>query len=1031
MDLAVHVREMLSAFPQMGQLPPDFSQFLALKGTADCPVEDGAVIGRFDQEHRPPEREIGENPLPYFDGLLAKWSGSGTLDAFDRRALAAAAAEAVPEGSADGAVPSPEGPRNALEENVVRIFAEVLQADRVGVNDSFFALGGHSLLATRAVYELGRVLDVQLPLRSIFDHRTPAELAALVAREYPAEAEGVIAGRQLTRGDDAPSGAADAALSEADRIPKVPADRTEHPVSFSQRRMWLVHALRPDDVSYHVQVAVRIRGPLDPARLRRTLELLADRHDALRTAFGPADGSGEPVQRVAERVEIPLPLTELPGEGGVQEYLRTQTDLPFDLSRPPLVRAGLARLSDEEHVLALTMHHIIVDEWSVSVLLRELTSGYASLTGGRPPQLAELPARYVDFATWQRRHLAGDRLRELEEHWRRELAGAPFEISLPFDRERPAVPTGRGGRVSLDLDQELAAALSVLAGRTNTTLFMVLLAAFATLLRHHSGQQDLVIGTPVANRPHHEVQDVVGFFSNVVVLRNDLSGDPAFEGLLARTRDAALRAYAHQELPFEKLVEALRPDRALGRVPLVQTWFVLHNAPLPELRSGAAVFELLDMDRSTAKFDLNLGVTETDRGLVAAIEYSADLFDQATADRLLRQYRAILGAAARAPGARLSEVIRQSGETDRRERSVASAERRQASLKSFSAFASNKVKAIQVAPEKLVTVTRLRPEQPLPVVIEPAAPDVELAGWISTHRDTVTRHLRGPGSVLFRGFGLAGVDDFQKVVQAYSDHMLDYYERSTPRQEVSGKVYTSTEYPPERHIPLHNESAYSHFWPRTLWFCCLQEPGGGGATPLADSRTILKLLDEGLVRRFRERKVMYVRNYHEGFDIPWHVAFQTEDREAVADYCRRVGMDFEWTPAGVLRTRQIFDAVVRHPETGEQVWFNQVYASHVSALDPESRSAVREMFAPEDLPRNVLYGDGSPIADAEFEAVREAYREATISFPWQRGDALLVDNMLVAHGREPYQGSRKVVVAMTDPCDRTRLAAAGTGAPRT
>jgi len=269
-----------------------------------------------------------------------------------------------------------------------------------------------------------------------------------------------------------------------------------------------------------------------------------------------------------------------------------------------------------------------------------------------------------------------------------------------------------------------------------------------------------------------------------------------------------------------------------------------------------------------------------------------------------------------------------------------------------------------------------------------------------------------------------GVEPFERVTRAYSADLLDYYERSTPRQHVGGKVYTSTDYPPDRHIPLHCESAYSYYWPMKLWFHCVVAADEGGATPLSDSRRLMALLDPAVVRRFTERRVMYVRNYHEGFDIPWQVAFQTEDREVVADYCRRAGMEFEWRENGVLRTRQVLDAVVTHPGTGDRVWFNQVHASHVSTLDADVRQGLVELFGADDLPRDVRYGDGAPIGEEELAAIAAAYAETTVAFPWQRRDVLLMDNMLVAHGREPFRGRRKVVVAMSEPWDRRRLAEA-------
>lgn len=312
------------------------------------------------------------------------------------------------------------------------------------------------------------------------------------------------------------------------------------------------------------------------------------------------------------------------------------------------------------------------------------------------------------------------------------------------------------------------------------------------------------------------------------------------------------------------------------------------------------------------------------------------------------------------------------------------------------------------------------PDNPVPVM-RPTQDGVDLSGWVEGHRDEIRQLLHTAGAVLFRGFNLDTTERFQDVVRTYSPSLLDYYERSTPRHALGNGVYTSTEYPAKRSIPLHNECAYSYYWPRTLWFCALQAAQVGGATPLADSRRVLADLPKGTRRRFVERKVTYVRNYVEGLDIPWQTAFQTEDPAVVAEYCKRTGTQMEWR-GEVLHTEQTYDAVVSHPDTGEKIWFNQVHASHVSALDSDARAAVESMFDDDSLPRSVRFGDGTAIPDEDIGAVKLALDDNTNRFAWEDGDAMVIDNMLTAHGREAYSGLRRVVVAMTDPWDRPQLA---------
>ncbi|MFI7633173.1 amino acid adenylation domain-containing protein [Nonomuraea sp. NPDC049400] len=904
----------------------------------------------------------------------------------DRHALAAEAANAPVEAYV--------APRSATEQVVARVFAETLGLDRVGADGDFFRLGGHSLLATKVVYEIGEALGVKVPLRSIFEHRTVAALALALRDEGDEHDDGPIP-----------------------RQPELP----DYPVSFPQRRLWLADAL--GDHGNNVQVVARVKGEVELGLLRRALDLLVARHEALRTTY--VVSGGEPVQRIHEAEPCDLSVVDLTRADDVDKRVRrlvlADAKTRFDLTRLPLFTARLMRTAPKESVLLLTLHHIVIDEWSVGVLLRELVLLYDGLVRDDASTLPDMPVRYRDFAAWQRERLSGERIEPLAGYWRRKLAGARLDLALPTDNSPPAEPTLRGGRVSAPLPGKLTARLTRLAEERGATPFMVLLAAFKTLLFQHSGQDDIVVGSPIAGRTRREIEPVVGFFANILVLRTSLAGDPRFEELLDRVKESALGAYGHQDMPFETLVEMLRPDRVAHRIPVARIWFVLHNAPMPAFEAPGIALALEERPSDTAQFDLNMALTQTDGGLVAALEYSSDLFHRATVERLFRAYREVLERVADDPGIRLSELCGHLAAGVGKERLMALERQERSSGKSFSAFRAAKVEPIRVARDALVRMEPLRPGSSQPLVIRPGDGGVALDEWVEGNRDLIAERLRTVGAILFRGFAVESAEDFEKVVRAFSPDLLDYYERSTPRNEVGGKIYTSTEFPPDRFIPLHSESAYSSFWPRTLWFCCLQPPEEGGATPIADTRELLRLLDPGLRRRLAERKVMYIRNYHDGFDIPWQVAFQTDDRDAVLDYCRRAGMEWEWPPDGTLRTRHVLDAVVDHPDTREPLFFNQVHAYHISSLDRQTRRAVLEMFGEDDLPRDVRYGDGRPIDPADLEQIRRAYEQATITFPWQRGDLLLLDNMLMAHGREPYRGARKVVVAMSDPYDRQKL----------
>lgn len=332
----------------------------------------------------------------------------------------------------------------------------------------------------------------------------------------------------------------------------------------------------------------------------------------------------------------------------------------------------------------------------------------------------------------------------------------------------------------------------------------------------------------------------------------------------------------------------------------------------------------------------------------------------------------------------------------------------------FQRFKAAPRKAVSVTPESLVRITSLGGGETFPLVIEPEIDNLNLANWAGPNRELVETHLLKHGAILFRGFKLPTVAHFEDFVKAISTTLLDYRERSSPRSEISKGVYTSTDHPADQFIHFHNEQSYTQSWPMKLWFFCVQPATEGGATPIADGRRVLQLLDAQTRERFSRKRVMYVRNYGEGLGLSWQTAFQTANKLEVENYCRKAAMDCTWKENDGLRTRQVFDPLVVHPRTNEAVWFEHTAFFHVSSLDPAVRAALLEEFAEEDLPFNTYYGDGSPIEPAALEQVRDAYRQTAVSFPWQEQDVLLIDNVLTSHGREPFAGPRKIVVAMTE-----------------
>ncbi|MCZ7434493.1 non-ribosomal peptide synthetase [Streptomyces sp. WMMC1477] len=536
-------------------------------------------------------------------------------------------------------------PRTETERRVAAVWAEVLGRESVGAHDDFFTLGGHSLLAARAVGRLGKERGRKIPVRLLFDHRTVAELADVLDGPAAAGAE---------------PGAGPEALP---RRPEADGPHRGHhllPASAGQKRLWFLHRLDPDSArAYLMPGRVELDGPLDADVLREAVDLLVRRHETLRTALVEVDG--ELFQAVAPAARVPvevLDLTALPEDKRAAEredVLREAASTPFDLGRPPLVRVTLLRTAPERHVLSVVFHHSVCDRWSVAVFVRELVAAYGALREGAEPDLPHLPVQYGDHAAWQRDRLDGPEAAGQLAHWRERLRGLPA-LDLPTDRPRPAVQTFRGARRTKELPTELVRALEEAGRRGDATLFMVLLAAFTVLLSRYGGQKDVAVGSPVAGRDRPELEHLIGFFVNTLVLRTDLEGDPAFTELLARVRRTCLDAYAHADVPFERLVDEVGTSRDLSRTPLVQAVLSFGNIDIPEVRMGGADVRPLDVSPGTSKFDLVLEVVPRGGTWQATLEYNTDLFDAATADRLLDHLGEILDAVAAEPGRRLSEL---------------------------------------------------------------------------------------------------------------------------------------------------------------------------------------------------------------------------------------------------------------------------------------------------------------------------------------------------------------------------------------
>ena len=515
-------------------------------------------------------------------------------------------------------------PRTEVEEIVSGILADVLGLGRIGLNDNFFRMGGHSLMATQVVSRVRDVMKIELPLRSLFEEPTAAALSKRIEAEMKSGRGPAVQPIRIVSRDE------------------------EIKLSFGQERLWLLDQLEPNSSAYNMPLAVRLRGRLDVDALRRSLDEIVRRHESLRTRFDQIDG--RPVQIIEDAKSSSLQLTDLSALDDVEresEAVRLAAEeslRPFDLSRCPLMRSRLARLSESEHVFFMTMHHIVSDGWSMRIFVQELTALYTAYRAGEPHPLADLPIQYADYAAWQRKQLEGEGLETQLGYWKKQLGGELAVLELPFGGIRPAVKTFRSGTRSMQLPAQVIKPLRELCQQESVTMFMTLLAAFKVLLHRYTGQEDILVGTPIAGRGRPQAEKLIGFFLNTLVIRTDLSGNPSFRDMLRRVREVALGAYANQDVPFEKLLQELQPERDLSRTPLFHVFFNMLNIPGEKAEMGELNLEIDSLAGTEigSKFDITLYASEQNEGLRLNLVYNANLFDEDSMIEMLEQYRLLL-----------------------------------------------------------------------------------------------------------------------------------------------------------------------------------------------------------------------------------------------------------------------------------------------------------------------------------------------------------------------------------------------------
>ncbi|SFO73627.1 amino acid adenylation domain-containing protein [Chitinophaga sp. YR627] len=885
-----------------------------------------------------------------------------------------------------------EGPRNRLEQKLCKIWADVLGREGgIGINENFFDIGGHSLKATRVITRIYKDLGINLELRNIFLHPTIESLA-----------------KEITASNN---------LCYYEEIP-VAQSAAFYEITPAQMQMWTMHHLDGQQVIYNMPAAYRISGAFDIEAMAYAFEALATRHEVLRTTFHVVDKKVyqkiHPADNWKQWLEV-TDLTAAPDKtAAADEKAAADARIPFDLENGPLFRAKLFQLDTEEFLLLINIHHIISDGWSHTVMVNDLLHFYRSYWQIDTPELPPLRIQFKDYATMLSQQMDEKSKQLHRDFWTAQFGDYNTVLNLPIEGKRDDNRSLEAEKVFFTLNKPAQESLLKLGREHQSTLYGVLLSIYNVLIRHVTGQDDIVTGSPISGRDYVELENQLGMYLNVLALRLQVKDTEAFATLLEKAAKTVLEAQQYKRYPFEQILQDIRYKRQPGRAPLFDIGFTLQN--IDGMENGEAI-EIIDQlniaeynnNFRKVKTDLWLHAWEMEDGIGCSVTYNKQLYRAATIDAFVKDFQMLATLIAEDHTINVGRLLEELQNARKKADMLA---KDQTKTKNIEKFFSAKKKEINLGNTARVVEEKLPGDTPYPLVLKPGMQDVDLTQWIKENNATVKQQLLEQGALLFRGFRVQSLKDFEQFCDGLDAQKMLYKDQSSPRTQVQNKLYTSTEHPADQVIHMHNELSYSHTWPQYILFFCTEAAATGGETPIADARKMLEVLSPETVSRFTEKNIRYIRNLKKGMGLSWQEVYQTDDPQVVEQHCKENNIDYTWVSDDHLRVSWERPAIRLHPVTGKPVWFNHGLFFNAFTLNESILQLARDE---NDLPFNTAYGDGTPIEKAVLEELSQAYEICKRQFSWQPGDILLLDNMLMSHGRNAFSGNRKLYVSMLNP----------------